>query len=225
MRSYNDPCGVARALDAVGERWGLLVVRELLHGPKRFTALVAGLAGISQNVLSARLHELEQAGVVRRIRSGPPASSMVYELTRRGRELEPVLLALGRWGSQIPADTAGELSTDALILGLKTVFSAERARGLRARVRLRLGDDAFDAEISGGEFRVARGGTLPADTVLAGTVPADTVLAGDVAAVREVIFGGRPAAEAARAGDVTIDGDGQVIDRFARCFPRPATTR
>src|SRR5919205_66330 len=96
-RSYGDRCGIARALDLVGERWALLVVRELLLGPKRFTDLRAGLPHVSPDVLAQRLRELEQAGVLRRGTLPPPAASRIYELTGRGRELEPVVLALGRW--------------------------------------------------------------------------------------------------------------------------------
>src|SRR5438874_2580370 len=106
-RSYDDPCGVARALDLIGERWALLVVRELLHGPKRFTDLRAGLPNASQNVLSYRLRDLEQAGVLTRRRLGPPVGSWVYELTERGHALEPVLFQLGCWGSRTPMTSAG----------------------------------------------------------------------------------------------------------------------
>src|ERR687889_2824463 len=102
MRSYGDRCGIARALDVVGERWALLVVRELLLGPKRFTDLRAGLPNVGPDVLAQRLRELEAAGVVRRAKLPPPAASKVYELTPRGAELEPVILALGRWGSVAP---------------------------------------------------------------------------------------------------------------------------
>ncbi len=106
-RTYGDPCGVARALDAVGERWALLVVRELLLGPKRFSALHRGLGAASQNVLAQRLRELEAAGIVRRRRLGPPAGSWVYELTEQGSELEPVLIALGQLGPQPADDSRG----------------------------------------------------------------------------------------------------------------------
>src|SRR5215211_5215261 len=102
MRTYGDRCGVARALDLVGERWALLVVRELLLGPKRFTDLRGGLPNLGPDVLAQRLRELEQAGVLRRRVLPPPAASRVYELTERGRELEPVILGLGRWGSAAP---------------------------------------------------------------------------------------------------------------------------
>src|SRR3954453_5164333 len=98
-RTYGDACGVARALDVIGDRWALLVVRELLLGPKRFTDLRAGLPGVGPDVLAQRLRDLEEAGAVERRVLAPPAGSKVYELTDRGRDLEPVILALGRWGS------------------------------------------------------------------------------------------------------------------------------
>src|SRR5262244_697094 len=121
-RRYGDPCGIARALDVVGDRWALLVVRELIFGPKRFLQVRDGLPGISPNVLSQRLRDLEEAGLVRHEMLEPPASVAVYELTPRGRALEPVLLELGRWGSQQPLATSNELSPDALMLALKTAF-------------------------------------------------------------------------------------------------------
>src|SRR5436305_12188998 len=122
-RSYDDPCGLARALDVIGERWALLGVRELLLGPKRFTDLRAGLPHVGPDVLAQRLRDLEQAGVVRRGKLPPPAGSRVYELTDWGRELEPVVLGLGRWGSRAPFPAQpGELGADSLILALKTLF-------------------------------------------------------------------------------------------------------
>src|SRR6185437_15881661 len=143
VRSYDDPCGLARALDLVGERWALLVVRELLLGPKRFADLRRGLPGLSQNVLAQRLRELEEAAVVTRRRLEPPASTWAYELTERGRELEPALLALAAWGSRTPMSpgaAAAELSADALMLALRTTA---RPSGEPARVELRLDDDRF----------------------------------------------------------------------------------
>jgi DNA-binding HxlR family transcriptional regulator len=212
-RSYDDPCGVARALDVVGERWALLVVRELLFGPKRFAELSRGVPGMSQNVLSQRLRELEQAGVVVHRRLGPPASSGVYELTARGSELEPVLLALGQWGSRIPLDSASQLSVDALILALKTTFNPRAACGLQARYELRLGDDRFLAEVEHGRFHVARGG---ADQV-------DVSLATDAATLRALVFGGRKLADALRSGDLDLDGDRRAAAHFVGCFPRPTS--
>ena len=109
-RSYEDGCAAAHALDLIGERWALLVVRELLLGPKRFTDLRAGLPGISPNVLSQRLDELERVGVVRRRRLLPPAASWVYDLTPWGQELEPIILQLGRWGARSPLRCPSALS-------------------------------------------------------------------------------------------------------------------
>src|SRR5689334_6789397 len=127
-RSYGDPCGIARALDLVGERWALLVVRELLLGPKRFSDLRAGLPHVSADVLAQRLRELEHSGVVRRLKLPPPAGSRVYELTEWGTELEPVVLSLGRWGSRGPVPVTDlELSPDALMIALKTLFDPHRA--------------------------------------------------------------------------------------------------
>ncbi|HEY9105964.1 MAG TPA: helix-turn-helix domain-containing protein, partial [Roseateles sp.] len=119
QRSYDDPCGIARALDSIGERWALLVVRELLLGPKRFTDLRAGLPTASPNVLSQRLRELEGCGVLQRRVLPQPAGVSVYELTAWGRSLEPVLLSLARWGSRRAITSERDLSVDALLIALK----------------------------------------------------------------------------------------------------------
>src|ERR1700748_198825 len=125
-RTYGDSCGIARALDIVGERWALLVVRELVLGPKRFTDLRAGLPRVGPDMLAARLRELEEAGVVRRATLPSPAASKVYALTEWGGELAPVLLALGRWGSRAPMRAgASPLGVDAAIVALETTFDAE----------------------------------------------------------------------------------------------------
>src|SRR6266851_2299557 len=105
-RSYGDACGIARALDVVGERWALLVVRELLLGPQRFSDLRRALASASSNLVADRLRELESRGVVGRRKLAPPAGSWVYELTEWGRELEPIMLALGSWGVRVPLPPA-----------------------------------------------------------------------------------------------------------------------
>jgi DNA-binding HxlR family transcriptional regulator len=237
-RSYDDPCGVARALDAVGERWALLVVRELLHGPKRFSALSGALPGMSQNVLSQRLRELEDAGLVARRTFGPPASARGYELTERGYELEPVLLALGRWGSRIPVESGAELSVDALILALRTTFDPMVTAGRHIRVELRLGDDRFLAEIAPAEItshastagkialgEATAGEIAPGEFIVARGIggPADATLVTDAGTLRAVVFGGLDLAEAERAGWLHVEGDQQAAAWFTRCFPRPAT--
>jgi DNA-binding HxlR family transcriptional regulator len=155
-RTYGDRCGIARALDVVGERWALLVIRELLLGPKRFTDIRAGLPNIGPDVLSLRLRELEAGGIVRRATLPPPAASKVYELTDRGRELEPVILGLGRWGSSEPFPE-GELGPDAAVLALKTMFDAEAARGLTATYELRLGENRYRLHVQDGRLQAARG--------------------------------------------------------------------
>jgi DNA-binding HxlR family transcriptional regulator len=167
VRSYRDLCGIARALDVVGERWALLVVRELLCGPKRFADLHRGLPGMSQNVLTQRLRELEESHVLARRRAMPPAAGLIYELTDHGRALEPVLLALGRWGSPLPPqpDSAHELSPDALIVALRTTFDAAALGSLRGTVSLRLPGDAFLLTVSQGELDAIRA-HAPADAAL-----------------------------------------------------------
>lgn len=215
-RTYADPCGIARALDLVGERWALLVVRELILGPKRFTDLRTGLENLSPDVLAQRLRDLEQAGIVRRATLPPPAASRVYELTDWGRELEPVLLALGRWGSRAPFPPGhGELGTDALILALKTTFDPAAARGSAANVELRLGDQTFTARVDDGRLEVgrARPGRL------------DASIATDPATLTQVVFHGRPVAEAERSGAFTITGDRAAATAFLRAFAVPAPAR
>ncbi|GLZ40109.1 helix-turn-helix domain-containing protein [Actinokineospora sp. NBRC 105648] len=202
MRSYEDPCGVARALDLVGERWALLVVRELLYGPKRFTDLRAGLPGASQNVLSHRVRELEAAGVVERRKLGVPVRTTVYELTERGHELKPVVAALGRWGSRAQLTSAGELSVDAFILALEVTYNGKRFDGA---VQLRMGDDVFTIRSADGALECARGQTAKPDAVITG----------DVETLRQALFAG------GELRDVT--GHWQLAERFAGLFPRPTT--
>src|SRR3954463_6037497 len=133
-RTYGDRCGIARALDIVGERWALLVVRELLLGPKRFTDLRAGLPHLGPDVLAQRLRDLETAGIVRRRTLAPPAASRVYELTDRGQELEPVILALGRWGSAAPFPPGdADIGTDAFVIALKPLFEPPAGNGSSGR--------------------------------------------------------------------------------------------
>ncbi|MFG1942139.1 winged helix-turn-helix transcriptional regulator [Nonomuraea sp. NPDC048826] len=205
MRSYDDPCGVARALDHVGERWAMLIVRELLLGPKRFTDLRTGLPGASQNVLSQRLRELERSGVLRRRRLPPPAASQVYELTDRGRELEPVVLALARWGSRMPLTSTGPMSVDALLYALKSTFDPGKAAGFAGGVELRLGDQSFLATVSDGRLTLVR----------ADGAGADAVLRTDTETLRSAVFGGRG------LEGIEAEGDLQVAERFLTLFPRP----
>jgi DNA-binding HxlR family transcriptional regulator/putative sterol carrier protein len=203
-RTYGDPCGVARALDVVGERWALLVVRELLLGPKRFTDLHRGLGAASQNVLSQRLRELEAAGIVRRRRLGPPARSSASELTARGAALEPILVALGRWGREQPMTSAAELSLDALMLALRTTFDPDAVGDLETALDLRVDDDELEVTVGGGRLAVARGRARRADAALRT----------DARTLRELAFGGRRLDEAQAAGAVEVEGDGVAAQRL-----------
>ena len=210
-RTYGDACGMARALDVVGERWALMVVRELLLGPKRFTDLRNGLPHASPNVLSQRLRELEAAGIVRHRRLPPPAASQVYELSERGMDLQPVLDALGMWGARLPLPGPdAQMSFDAHILSFRTLFDAARAGDFEARVELRLGEQVFRAHVSGGELELVAG---------AHAAP-DAVISSDAGTVLAVAHGRLGLAEAEAAG-LRIDGDRAVAERFLSLFPLP----
>jgi DNA-binding HxlR family transcriptional regulator len=212
MRTYGDGCGIAHALDLIGERWALLVVRELLLGPKRFTDLRDGLPNASPNVLVQRLRELEQAGVVRRRKLPPPAGSWVYELTDWGRELKPMLLSLGTWAlrsGSFPGDAP--VSADSVILALGTFFDADAAGDLTARYELRLGESAFCVHVADRAIEVDRG--APDDP--------DAIIETDAATLSALIWERRELADALRAGDVTVEGDQRAVTRFLELFPRP----
>lgn len=212
-RTYEDGCATAHALDLIGERWALLVVRELILGPKRFTDLRAGLPSISPNVLSQRLEELEQAGIVHRRKLPPPAAAWVYELTPWGLELEKVIMSLGRWGARSPSLMQGyPLSVDALVLSFRTMFSTEAAGDFTATIELRIGEDRFQAEIANGEMDLNRG---------AATKP-DAILEASPEALIGVVYAGRKFGEAVKAGEIKVDGDKSVAKRFTTLFPLPA---
>ena len=218
-RSYQDPCGVARALDLVGERWALLVARELLLGPKRFTDLRAGLPSASQNVLAQRLRDLDDTGLVRRRKVGPPAGAWVYELTERGRGLEPVLVALATWGSRQPMTSAGDLSADALILALRTTFDPVVAGSLHARYELVLDDDRYLARVAGGRLDIAR--TAQDEAATRAAEPPDATLTSSVGTLRAVVFGDLDLAEARRRGMLRTEGERATVERFVALFARP----
>ena len=212
-RSYGDPCGVARALDIVGERWALLVVRELLLGPKRFTDLYAGLAGISQNVLSQRLRELERSGVLVRQRLAPPARVWTYALTERGTALEPVLIALGRWGRDVPFAKEAALSPDALLLALRTTFSSELAGRLRLTAQLRMDDDEVSLTVADGRLTIAR---APAGD-------AAIRIEADSATVRALAFRRAGVAEMMAAGRLRVEGSVTHVERLFGLFAPTGT--
>lgn len=212
-RSYGEACRFAYALDVVGERWALLVVRELLLGPKRFTDLRTGLPHASSNILSERLRELEQNGVIQRRKLPPPAASTVYELTEWGRELEPVVTKLGAWGarSPIPPDSR-EIGPDSIVLALRSLFDREAASELTATYGLLIGEDRFRIEIADGELGLGRG---------ASDDPAATIALADAPTFAAILAGQLPLDGALAAGAAQIEGSKQAVKRFLRLFPMP----
>lgn len=202
LRTYGDPCGIARALDVVGERWALLIVRELLLGPKRFTDLRAAL-GASPNVLTQRLADLESAAVVQHRSVG----GALYELTDWGRELHPILLQLGRWGARARHRPDGDLGVDALLLALESTFVPQNAAELRASYELRLGEQRFSVDVTPSGIGIRRGNAQKPDAII------ET----DPATLRAVVFGDRKLAGA----PLEIRGDARIGRAFFRLFARP----
>jgi DNA-binding HxlR family transcriptional regulator len=210
--SYFDGCPSSHALDLIGDRWALLVVRELLLGPKRFTDLLRGLPRISRNVLSLRLDSLEAAGVLHRRTLPPPSAAAVYELTERGLELETVLQAIGRWGVRSPLlPVSDTLGVDTFVLGLRGTFDRAVAGAIDARYELRVGEDFFDIRISHGQISIRRGA---AD----GRAIA---LAVDLSAMASVARGDTPLADALSPLERNAH---EKVAEFAALF-RPADAR
>lgn len=214
-RRYRDACGTAQGLDLVGERWTLLVVRELLLGPKRFTDLRGGLPGISTNILADRLEMLEMSGVARRRTLPAPAASKVYELTDWGKDLEPVVAAIGRWGVRSPwRSEEDEIGVDGLMVSFRTMFDPEVAGDLEARYEVVLDDQVFGLEVENGSIRVYRG--APSDP--------DVRIETDVDTLAALVYEGGDLDEALRSGDVEIEGDRSAVERLTSLFqlPEPA---
>jgi DNA-binding HxlR family transcriptional regulator/putative sterol carrier protein len=216
-RSYDDGCAAAHALDLVGERWALLVVRELLLGPKRFTDLRASLPNLSPNVLVQRLRDLERVCVVQRHKLPPPAASQVYELTPWGLELEAVIAQLVRWGVRSPhMPYDAPLGTDPLILTMRNMFRSREATDFAANLELRIGEDRFRARVAQGRLELVRGHCEAPDAVLES----------DPDTLKRLTFGGHPPAEALDSGKLKIDGNTKVAERFLGLFKLPeAATR
>jgi DNA-binding HxlR family transcriptional regulator len=213
MRTYGDGCGIAHALDLVGERWALLVVRELLLGPKRFTDLRDGLPNASPNVLAQRLRDLEQAAVVQRRKLPPPASSWIYELTDWGRELKPIILSLGTWAIHSPSfPRDAPVGTDSVIIALATFFDAGAAGDLDAEYEIRFAENTFRVRIADGAIEIERGSAFEPDAVIATD---STTFSG-------IVWSDRDLAAALSAGEVTISGDQEAVGRLVGLFPKPA---
>ncbi len=212
-RSYGEACRFAHALDLVGERWALLIVRELLLGPKRFTDLREGLPHASPNILSERLRSLESHNIVRRRKLPPPAAAQVYELTEWGTELEPIVTRLGAWGARSPVPPEHrEIGADSIVLALRSLFDAATAGELEAEYGLRIGGDDYRVGIAGGELELERGAPDSAAATIAVAEPG--LLAG-------LLTGELPLDAALGSGGVEIEGGKRAVRGFLALFPMP----
>jgi DNA-binding HxlR family transcriptional regulator len=205
-RGYDDACGTAHALDLIGERWSLLVLRELMLGPRRFSGLKADLPGISANVLAQRLVELEKRGLARKLKLPPPASVQVYEATEWGLEAEPIVQALGRWAARSPLhDPTLPISGVSILLSFRTMIDRGKARDVEARIGFRFGESSYVAELHDGEITVSRD---LADGC-------DVVFTAEPTALAAVVYGGAP------LDGIGVEGDLALAKRFTTLFPLP----
>ena len=212
-RTYDQFCGLAKALDVLGERWSLLVIRELLIGPKRFSDLQDGLSGVGANALSARLKSLEADGLVAKRRLPPPAASTVYELTERGRALEPAMMELMRWGLPLLADAGTDhaFRPSWLVMGLQGTFDPELAGDIRRTYLLRIDEEVFTVRVDRGTIDISQ-----ADG------DADVAVAMDATTLHEIGAGELTAREAIDAGRAVVEkGDPEEVVAFAGFLKLP----
>jgi DNA-binding HxlR family transcriptional regulator len=213
-RSYGEACPVAHSLDIVGDRWALLIARELRLGPKRFSDLQASLPRAGPNVLALRLRELEATGVLRRRTLPPPAAARVYELTEWGYELEPVFRALARWGVRSPVvPREGRISSDSVMLGLRTFFDPAAGPPWTATYEVHLGADRYVLRIVDGALTELTRGDAGGR--------ADATVAGERMAVAALLDGDDPLGEATEAGRVEVTGDRSAVERLVRAVGKP----
>jgi DNA-binding HxlR family transcriptional regulator len=211
-RRYEDGCGTAHALDLLGERWALLVMRELMLGPKRFSDIRADLPGISANTLTQRLEGLEAAGIVLRQKLAPPASGQVYGLTEWGYQSLPVMGALGRWAVRSPEhDPSRHFSAVSLLLSFMAMNQPSITSAMNARIGFRLGRESYVLTMKDGAVVAARGDPVGTDLVFEGTP----------GAVAAAVYGGVPLAELEAGGALKIGGDRALAERFIALFPLP----
>ena len=209
-RSYGQYCAVARGLDLVGDRWMLLIVRDLLLGPKRYTDLLDGLPGIGTNLLALRLREMEAAALVERAVLPPPAGSAVYQLTEAGRALEPVIFAIGRWGARFLGEPRPDevLLPRAYLVAIRAGFRAERAAGLAETYALRIGRLVFEVRIKDGQCTTREGPV----------VDPDAVFSMEVQTLNDLLLEGLSPRAALADGRIEITGDPRCLDHFVEVF-------
>lgn len=213
-RSYKQYCATARALDVVGERWTLLLIRELLTGPKRFGDLQASLAGLGTGLLAARLEWLQDEGLVRQVTLPPPARTPAYALTEAGAELEPAVLALARWGMKW---ALGERRPDQAfrpgwgVLAMQVNFAEAAARDVTVEYEFRVDGDVFHARIDRGQLQTGHGPAYRPDVVI--EADAETFIA--------LTSGRMSVTDAMRHGTASVTGDRKAAQKLPRYFPRP----
>jgi DNA-binding HxlR family transcriptional regulator len=211
-RWYHDACGTAHALELVGERWSLMIVRELMFGPRRFNDIRASLPGLSANVLKQRLETLEEHGLVVRGKLPPPASVQVYGLTEWGYEADRLLMVLGEWAARSPGhDPTLPLSKASLMLSFRTMFQPQQALGLRMTVGFRLGEETFLVRIEDGTLTPARAEVDESELVFTTTPEA---MAG-------FVYGKTPLDAMEASGAITLEGDRENARLFQTLFALP----
>ena len=211
-RTYDDACGIAHALDLVGERWALLVMRELLFGPKRFSDLRESLPGISANILTQRLEGLESVGLLMKRKLPPPAASQVYELTPWGYESEPIIRDMGRWAARSPShDPTLPVSTVSILLSMRTMLDAERAQGIDAQIGFALGSESFVGHLHDGQLDIARAAVEGANAVFTGTARY----------LAAALYGGVPLAALEKKGVLKAEGDRALAEKYLTLFVLP----
>ncbi|MEO3797400.1 winged helix-turn-helix transcriptional regulator [Nonomuraea sp. B10E15] len=215
QRTYNQYCATARTLDLIGERWTLLLVRELLTGPKRFRDLLANLPGLGTGLLAARLKHLEGEGLIRRTTLPPPARTPAYDLTEAGRELGPTVLAMARWGMKWAMDNrrpAETFRSGWAMLGLQACFSPDAAAGLRAVIEFRIDEETFHARVHDGTV----------DMVHTPAQAPDATVTIDGATFLSIAEGHTTLADALSAGTATTVGAPWLLRKLPRLFRQPS---
>lgn len=208
---YDDACGTAFALELIGERWALLIVRELMFGGRRFSDLRATLPGISAKILTERLEGLERAGIVERHQMPPPGAVQLYQLTPWGYQADEAIMALGRWAAASPDhDPTLPLSAASLMLSFRTMFDSARADDLAMAVQVGVGADVFTVTIADARLAIGRGfAERPAVALGAPAAPL----------IAALVYGKVPAAELA---GLRVEGDRAALARFVDLFHLPA---
>jgi DNA-binding HxlR family transcriptional regulator len=211
-RRYDDACGTAHSLELIGDRWALLIMRELMLGGRRFSQLRADLPGISANVLTQRLVELEGRGVLLRKKLPPPASAQIYELTPWGYEAEIIVREMGRWAARSPLhDPTLRISAVSMLLSLRTMHSRERAKGIDAVIGFRFGEESYRGHLTADGLTYARGDTDGAKVIFAG----------EPAALAAAVHGGVPLTDLEAAGVLSVTGNLRLARKFTTLFPLP----